>query len=110
MFAAVCVLTVALLGGLAVLVVRAPAARHAVLVSAGVAVAVQVVAFAGVRAAGPRRVLAAWGAAGALRLLTLIVYGLVSVPMLGLQPAPALLSLAAFLFVTTLIETQLIAK
>ncbi len=108
-FAVACALTLAVLGGLFALLLRAPAARHAVLVSAVVAFAVQVAAFAAVRAAGRERLLVAWGAAGGLRLLTLVVYGLVAVREYALAPAPALLSLATFLFVTTLVETKLIS-
>ena len=109
-FAVVCALTLAVLGGLFALLLRAPADRHAVLVSGVVAFAVQVAAFAAVRAAGRERLLAAWGAAGGLRLLTLIVYGLVAVRAYALPPTAALLSLAAFLFVTTLVETTLISR
>ena len=107
-FAGVCAATVAALAGLFALLLRAPASRHAVLVSAVVAFGVQVAAFAAVRAAGRDRLLAAWGAAGGVRLLVLIVYGLVAVRQYGLAPEPALLSLATFLFVTTLVESKLI--
>jgi hypothetical protein len=108
-FAAICAATVAVLGGVFALLVRAPAGRHAVLVSAVVAFAVQVAAFAAVRAAGRERVLMAWFAAGGVRLLTLVVYGLVAVREYALPPEPALLSLATFLFVTTLVESKLIS-
>jgi hypothetical protein len=108
-FALVCAATLAVLGALFALLLRAPAARQAVLVSAVVAFAVQVAAFAAVRAAGRERLLPAWGAAGGVRLLTLIVYGLVAVRAYALPAEPALLSLATFLFVTTLIESKLIS-
>ena len=104
-FAAACGAVIALLGWLMTLVARTPAERHAVLVSAAVAVVVQIVGFAAVRAAGKPRLLAMWGAAAALRLLALVVYGLVVV----LPPEAALLSLATFLFVTTLVESKLIS-
>ena len=109
LFAAACAVTIAALGGVFALFYRGAADRHAVLVSAAVALVVQIVAFAAVRAAGQRRLLTAWGAAGGLRLLTLIVYGLGAVRTFGLPAEPALLSLATFLFVTTLVETRLIS-
>ena len=108
-FAAVCALVVAALGGLFALLLRDPASRHAVLVSAVVAFAVQVAAFAAVRAAGRERIYMAWLGGGVVRMLVLVVYGLVAVREYGLAPAPALLSLATFLFVTTLVETKLIS-
>ena len=108
-FAAVCAVTIAALGGLFALLLRAPAARHAVLVSAVVAFAVQVAAFAGVRAVGQERIYTAWLGGGVLRMLVLVVYGLVAVRQYGLAPEPALISLATFLFVTTLVEAKLIS-
>ena len=108
-FAAVCAVTIAALGGVFALLLRAPAARHAVLVSAAVAFAVQVAAFAAVRAVGPERIYTAWLGGGVLRMLVLVVYGLVAVREYALAPAPALLSLATFLFVTTLVESKLIS-
>jgi hypothetical protein len=43
-----------------------------------------------------------------LRFLTLAVYALLVVKALGLAQAPALLSLAGFFFVTTLVEPLLL--
>ena len=108
-FAAVCAVTIAALAGLFALLLRAPAARHAVLVSAVVAFAVQVAAFAAIRAAGRERLYSAWLGGGLLRMAALVVYGLVAVREYALAPAPALLSLATFLFVTTLVESKLIS-
>lgn len=108
-FAGVCVAVIALLAWLMTLVARTPAERHAVLVSAAVAAVVQIVGFAAVRAAGKPRLLAMWGAAAALRLLALVLYGLVVVRAFALPAEAALLSLATFLFVTTLVESKLIS-
>ena len=107
-FALLCAATLLVLGALFALLLRAREARHAVLVSAVVAFAVQVAAFAAVRAAGRERIYTAWLGGGVLRMLVVVVYGLVAVREYGLAPAPALLSLATFLFVTTLVETKLI--
>ena len=109
LFAAAAAVTIAALGGVLALFFRTPADRHALLVSAAVALVVQVVAFAAVRAAGQRRLLTAWGAAGGVRLLTLVIYGLGAVRAFGLPAEAALLSLATYLFVTTLVETRLIS-
>lgn len=81
-----------------------PGVAKAVWVSAGVAVAVQLAAFGLTRATQPANVVAGWGAGMIIRLMALAVYGLLVVRALGLVMEPALLSLAGFLFVTTLIE------
>lgn len=88
-------------------VFRGPGAGPAIMASAGVAVVVQLLSFVAARAAPPRRVLAVWVASAIIRLLTLVGYGVVGVRVLGLRPAPALLSLATFFFVTTLAESRL---
>jgi hypothetical protein len=109
LFAAACAATIVLLGALLGLLYRSPAERRALVASATIAFVVQVATFVAVRAAGARRLITAWGAAGGVRLVTLIVYGLVVVRALGYPPEAALLSLATFLFVTTLVETRLIS-
>ena len=76
-FAAVCAVTLAALAGVFALLLRDPAARHAVLVSAVVAFAVQVAAFAAIRAAGQGRIYMAWLGGGVFRMLVLVVFGLV---------------------------------
>lgn len=84
-----------------------PGAVVAIIASAGLALAVQVLSFIAARAAPPRYVLAVWVASALVRLLTLVGYGLVAVRVLRFAPAPALLSLASFFFVTTLAESRL---
>jgi hypothetical protein len=49
-------------------------------------------------------VMARMGAGAGLRLLTLVVYGFVIAKVLGWPLAPALVSMAAFFFLTTLID------
>ncbi|MFI5310498.1 MAG: hypothetical protein ACHQQ3_04660 [Gemmatimonadales bacterium] len=83
---------------------RDPAAVRSVWVSAGVAVAVQLAAFGLTLATRPANVVAGWGAGMIFRILALAVYGLLVVKALGLVMEPALLSLAGFFFVTTLLE------
>ena len=85
-------------------VMKDPEVGRAVWMSAVVAVAVQLAAFGLTRATQPANVIAGWGAGMIIRLAALAVYGLLVVKALGLPMGPALLSLAAFFFVTTLIE------
>jgi hypothetical protein len=102
--------TVIVATGLLTLVFRDPAGRRAVLWSAGIAVAVQVVSFVAARLARPDRVFKVWAGGAALRMLTLVVYALVLLKPLGLPPVAALLSLAALLFVTTVLESWLLTS
>ncbi|HEY5088156.1 MAG TPA: hypothetical protein VII66_12430 [Gemmatimonadaceae bacterium] len=83
---------------------------RAIWTSVGVAILVQVVALLVGRSFGKERVLVGWGMGALLRLLAVLVYGFAIIPTLGLQLAPALLSLVAILFVTTLFEPFLLTK
>jgi hypothetical protein len=91
-------------------VLREPAARRAVFWSAGIAVVVQLVAFAIARRARAEGVFKAVGAGAILRVLALVVYALVFLEPLGLPPVPALLSLALLFFVTTVLESWLLTS
>lgn len=88
----------------------ASAVRQAVLVSVALGVVVQAAALIVARRMGRDRVMAGWGAGSLLRMVTLIVYGWLVVPALGLPLAPALLSLVIFFFVTMLIEPLLLSR
>lgn len=79
-------------------------AASAIGISATVAVVVQIAAFAVTTMMAPKNVIAAWGAGALARMLTLFVYALVAVKVLGLPAVPALISLAIFLFLSTLLE------
>jgi hypothetical protein len=81
---------------------------RAVLASAAVAVGVQLLAFAVLLLARKSNPIAAWGLGAILRMGVLAVYALVVVQALGLASAPALLSLATFLFLSTLVEPLLL--
>src|SRR5215467_11953830 len=83
--------------------------REAIRSSALVAVIAQVFAFAVARAFGTRSFLAGWVVGVALRFATLVVYGIVAVRVLGLPAPAALISLVTFLFLSTLVETKLLA-
>ena len=103
-FAGVSVLLIAATAGVFALVYRAPADRRAVGVSAGLALAVQCIAFVIVRRTSRENVMAGWGLGVILRFLVLGVYALVIVKALGLPSGTAMLSLAVFFFLSTLVE------
>jgi hypothetical protein len=102
------VLAIGLSGAVLASIYGAPMDRRAVLVSALVALVVQVIAFAIARlfAAGGNGI-AGWGLGAVICLTTLVIYGFVS-RGLGLPSNVALLSLATFFFLTELIEPPLL--
>lgn len=85
-----------------------PDAARAVWTSGAVAFAVQVLAFAIVKLSAKTNVMAGWGVGAILRFAVLAVYALVVVKALGLPSGAALLSLAAFFFLSTLLEPLLL--
>jgi hypothetical protein len=84
--------------------VPGPAVSRAVWTSAAVVVIVQTLAFSLVRLMQPVNVIAGWGLGMMLRLIVLVAFGMFGVKALGLSMQPALLSMAGFFFVSTLIE------
>lgn len=94
------------------LLFRLPGDAHAIEVSAVLAFAVQSFAFAVVLlvAGTGTNVFPAWGLGMLLRLAALAVMGFWLVRALGLRAEPALLSLATFFFVTTLVEPLLLRR
>lgn len=103
LYAVSCVVAVALMGAIAWALVS-PSAREALLVSAGLAVVVQVLAFTVARLLQPRNLMLGWGLGSLLRLVVLVVYAILVAKVRPAALAPALLSLVAFLFVTTVFE------
>ena len=96
-------------GALLASVYRSDAERHAIWVSAAVAIVVQLFAFAIARLTlRSNNVIAGWGLGALLRMVALGVYALVLVEALGLVSGAALISLATFFFLTTLIEPLLL--
>jgi len=81
---------------------------RALLWSLGVGLVVQALAFGIVFAVRRTHLFAGWGVGTLLRLVALAVYGWAARDILGLPLAPALLSLAGFFFVTTLLEPLLL--
>jgi len=85
------------------------AADHrAVLISAEIAYAVQLVGFALLTRLRRWNVVAAWGLTALLRLGALAAYALIGLKAWGLPPVPALCTLVTLFFVTTLAEPWLI--
>jgi hypothetical protein len=78
--------------------------RHAILVSAVVAFGVQLLAFAIMRLTAEKNVIAAWGLGALLRFLVFVVYVLVIVKAFALPATVAMISMAVFLFASTLVE------
>jgi hypothetical protein len=81
-----------------------PADGRAILVSAVLAFVVQLAAFGAIGLASRDNVMAGWGIGVLVRFLVLVAYALLVVKAIGLAPAAALLSLATFFFLCTLVE------
>lgn len=101
---------IAVTGWLCTLVFTGPEAARAIAASAGVAFSVQLITFGIAQVLAPSNVLAGWGAGMLVRLLTLAIHGFVGIRILGVPMDAALVSLAAFFFVTTLIEPLFLTR
>ncbi len=109
LYAVIAVTLVAIVGWLLTLGFHGPGDAAAIRLSAILAVVVQLAAFGAIRLLGPRRVMVGWGIGALLRMLTLGVYGLlVAKVFTGIPIVPALVSLAAFYFLSTLVEPLLL--
>ncbi len=82
--------------------------RRAILVSACIALPLQIATFAMVRVVPREQVIAAWAGGALIRFVALFVYGFVLAKALGVPPGAALISFAAFLFALTLVEPLLL--
>jgi hypothetical protein len=104
LYAASTVALIATIGWLLTLAFVGPRDAAAIRLSAVVAIVVQLAAFAVTMSIVPRNLMAGWGAGSLLRFLALVIYALLAVKVLGVAPVAALVSLATFLFLSTLIE------
>ena len=104
LYALVAIALIATVGWLLSLAFPGPRDATAIRLSAIVAIVVQLVAFAATKAIAHRNLIAGWGAGSLLRFVTLVLYALLAVKVLGVAPVAALVSLATFLFLSTLIE------
>ena len=85
-----------------------PAEHRAIWTSAVVAATVQLVAFAALQMVQRDQIMVAWGLGTIMRLLVLAAYGFVVAGALGLPSAAAMISLAAFFFLSTVVEPLLL--
>ncbi|HSA54512.1 MAG TPA: hypothetical protein VLE53_02360 [Gemmatimonadaceae bacterium] len=103
-FAAACLTITAAALGVMLLVFREADERRALWVGAAITMVVQLATFSVARAMRHRNVIAGWGLGVALRFAALAVFALVVAPGLGLPLTAALLGMAVFLFLSTLVE------
>jgi hypothetical protein len=103
------VVGVVLVGGLLMsLAFHGPRDSTAIWTSGAVAVLLQLAAFAVGRAAGQVGLMARMGAGALVRFFGLIAYALLAVLALKLPAVAALISLATFLFISSLLDPLLI--
>ena len=104
LFALVTLALITLAGWLLGLFYATAPEHRAIRVSALIAIVVQLLSFTIMRLVSRENVMAGWGAGMLLRFGALVIHGLVLAKAMGLPSAAALVSLATFLFVTTLVE------
>ena len=85
-----------------------PPVTRAIWTAVLVALVTQLISLVVIRSLGRDRLMIGWGLGALLRFVVLLAFGWVLVPALHLPMAPALLTLAGILFVTTLVEPLLV--
>ena len=104
-FAMACAAAIGVAWLVAWAVFRDADSRRSLGIAAAVAFTVQMISFFVAREFAKRQnVMAGWGIGIALRFVVLLLFGFLAVPAFALPMASALMSLAMFLFVSTLIE------
>jgi hypothetical protein len=91
-----------------VLVYPGTVGQRAVITSAGIALAIQLVAFLVLQLFKGKNVMAGWGLGALLRFGALGLYAMLARSVLGLDMNIALVSLACFLFLSMLVEPLLV--
>lgn len=104
LFAAAQVVVLVVVGCVLAWLFRAPGDLSAVIAAGLVALGVQLLTFSIVRLAGREQVIAAWGLGVLVRFAVVALWALLLVPALDLSATPALISLVAFFFVSTVVE------
>jgi hypothetical protein len=99
---------VLVIGGLLAMVFRGPGDLQAIGISGIVALVVQSAAFSLSRMVGAGNIAARLGTGALLRFFALAIYAMLVIFALKLPATAALISLATFFFVSTLIEPLLI--
>lgn len=107
-YAAASIVVIAAAGVVLALLFRGPGDVRAIGISGILALAVQLIAFLLGRSAGTSNLTARLGIGALLRFFALIVYALLAAKVFMLPLVAALISLAAFFFLSTLIEPLLI--
>lgn len=102
-YGAVCLVIITVIGAIAA-AFTGREGRQAILASAALALVVQLVAFTVARLLQPRHLLLGWGLGSVMRLIALVLYAVVVAKLWRAPITPALLSFAAFLFATTVVE------
>jgi hypothetical protein len=97
-------------GWLLALAFKGPGDAGAIALSAIVVVLVQLVAFAIAKRMTPINLVAGWGAGTLIRFFTLVTYAIIVGKVLTVPLAPALVSMAALFFLTTLVEPLLLKR
>lgn len=103
-YAAATIGSVAAVAWLLTLGFTGPGDAAAIRLSAIIAIVVQLAAFAVTMVISRRHLIAGWGAGSLVRFLALVTYAVLAVRVLALPAVAALVSLATFLFISTLIE------
>jgi hypothetical protein len=97
-------------GAIMTIVWSTPAEEKAIWLSAAIALVVQMLAFGVASLVRRDQAIVGWGLGALMRLVALSVYALVFVKALGLPATAALVSLATFFFLSTLVEPLLLAR
>ena len=112
-FAIFAVASAAVIMGVALifgLIFDSPVDHRAIRVSALIAYFVQLFGFVVVLLVRTSNIFAAWGLGMLLRFITLAVFALLVVRGMQLPAEPALISMVAFFFLTTLVEPVLLKR
>ena len=109
-FAAIAAALTAATAAIMTIVWSTPAEERAIWLSAAIAFVVQMLAFGVATVVRRDQVIVGWGLGALMRLVTLSVYALVFVHPLHLPATAALVSLAMFFFLSTLVEPLLLAR
>ncbi len=109
-FAALAAALTASTAAIMTIVWSTPAEERAIWLSAAIAFVVQMLAFGVATLVRRDQVMVGWGLGALMRLVTLSLYALVFVGPLGLPATAALVSLAMFFFLSTLVEPLLLAR
>jgi hypothetical protein len=109
-FAGIAAVLTAATGAIMTIVWSTPAEEKAIWLSAAIAFVVQMLAFGVASLVRRDQAIVGWGLGALMRLVALSVYALVFVKALGLPATAALVSLATFFFLSTLVEPLLLAR